>query len=46
MLSKNNKYKFYQKDELYTFFHRRTKIKKTKEYLTTYISYKNNKIKK
>jgi len=36
MLSKNNKYKFYQKDELYTFFHRRTKIKKTKEYLTTF----------
>ena len=37
MLSKNGKYKFYQKDEWYTFFHRRTLIKKQKEYINTFL---------
>ena len=37
MLSKNGKYKFYQKDEWYTFFHRRTLIKKRKEYINTFL---------
>ena len=37
MLSKNDKYIFYQKDEWHTFFHRRTLIKKRKEYINTFL---------
>ena len=37
MLSKNGKYIFYQKDEWHTFFHRRTLIKRQKEYVNSFL---------